>query len=98
MTLRRSLASAVYATVAATGFCAQPSAPSAGDNLNLRYANGIVAVAEDKIITVADVSREITPLLPGLQRENIRNEARMGWLHDRRSPGREGPAGGVRVG
>jgi peptidyl-prolyl cis-trans isomerase SurA len=60
--------------VAATGFCAQPSAPSAGDNLNLRYANGIVAVAEDKIITVADVSREITPLLPGLQRENIRNE------------------------
>ena len=74
MTLRRSLASAVYATVAATGFCAQPSAPSAGDNLNLRYANGIVAVAEDKIITVADVSREITPLLPGLQRENIRNE------------------------
>lgn len=74
MTLRRSLASAVYATVAATGFCAQPSAPSAGDNLNLRYANGIVAVAEDKIITVADVSREITPLLPGLQRETIRNE------------------------
>jgi peptidyl-prolyl cis-trans isomerase SurA len=74
MTLRRSLTSAVYATVAATGFCAQPSAPSAGDNLNLRYANGIVAVAEDKIITVADVSREITPLLPGLQRENIRNE------------------------
>ena len=47
MTLRRSLASAVYATVAATGFCAQPSAPTAGDNLNLRYANGIVAVAED---------------------------------------------------
>ncbi len=74
MTLRRSLASAVYATVAATGFCAQPSAPTAGDNLNLRYANGIVAVAEDKIITVADVSREITPLLPGLQRETIRNE------------------------
>ena len=74
MTLRRSLASAVYATVAATGFCAQPSTPTAGDNLNLRYANGIVAVAEDKIITVADVSREITPLLPGLQRETIRNE------------------------
>ena len=74
MTLRRSLAFTLSATVAATGFCAQPSAPTAGDNLNLRYANGIVAVAEDKIITVADVSREITPLLPGLQRENIRNE------------------------
>eukprot|EP01012_Entosiphon_sulcatum_P026953 TRINITY_DN32466_c0_g1_i1.p1 TRINITY_DN32466_c0_g1~~TRINITY_DN32466_c0_g1_i1.p1 ORF type:complete len:335 (+),score=85.66 TRINITY_DN32466_c0_g1_i1:135-1139(+) len=74
MTLHRSLAPVLLATVAATGFCAQPSAPSAGDNLNLRYANGIVAVAEDKIITVADVSREITPLLPGLQREGIRNE------------------------
>jgi peptidyl-prolyl cis-trans isomerase SurA len=74
MTLRRSLAYTLSATLAATGFCAQPSAPAAGDNLNLRYANGIVAVAEDKIITVADVSREITPLLPGLQRENIRNE------------------------
>jgi peptidyl-prolyl cis-trans isomerase SurA len=74
MMLRRSLSLASYATLVATGFCAQPSAPAAGDNLNLRYANGIVAVAEDKIITVADVSREITPLLPGLQRETIRNE------------------------
>ena len=64
MMLRRSLSLASYATLVATGFCAQPSAPAAGDNLNLRYANGIVAVAEDKIITVADVSREITPLLP----------------------------------
>lgn len=74
MTLRCSFASALSASLAAIGFCAQPSAPAAGDNLNLRYANGIVAVAEDKIITVADVSREITPLLPGLQRETIRNE------------------------
>ncbi len=74
MTLRCSFASALSASLATIGFCAQPSAPAAGDNLNLRYANGIVAVAEDKIITVADVSREITPLLPGLQRETIRNE------------------------
>jgi peptidyl-prolyl cis-trans isomerase SurA len=74
MTLRCSFASALSASLAAIGFCAQPSGPVAGDNLNLRYANGIVAVAEDKIITVADVSREITPLLPGLQRETIRNE------------------------
>jgi len=27
-------------------------------DLNQRFANGIVAVAEDKIITVADVNRE----------------------------------------
>lgn len=32
------------------------------DSLNLRFANGIVAVVEDKIITVADVMREIIPL------------------------------------
>ena len=75
MTLCRSLAPVLLASVTAVGAWAQVAAPSAGDNLNLRYANGIVAVAEDKIITVADVSREITPLLPGLQREGIRNEA-----------------------
>lgn len=46
-----------------------PKAPSAAENLNLRFANGIVAVAEEKIITVADVMREVAPLLPGIQRE-----------------------------
>ena len=44
-------------------------APPPDDNLNLRFANGIVAIAEDKIITVDDVRREITPLIPQLQRE-----------------------------
>jgi peptidyl-prolyl cis-trans isomerase SurA len=39
-------------------------------NLNLRFANGIVAVAEDKIITVADVMRVVGPLLPAIQRES----------------------------
>lgn len=74
MTLCRSLASAFFATVAATGAYAQIATPAASENLNLRYANGIVAVAEDKIITVADVSREISPLLPGLKSENIRSQ------------------------
>lgn len=45
----------------------QPKAPSAAENLQLQYANGIVAVAEDKIITVADVMQEIAPLLPQLK-------------------------------
>lgn len=40
------------------------------DNLNLRYANGIVAIAEDKIITVDDVRREISPYVAGLQRDS----------------------------
>jgi peptidyl-prolyl cis-trans isomerase SurA len=46
---------------------AQPAA-SPQDNLNLRYANGIVAIAEDKIITVDDVRREIGPLIGEIQK------------------------------
>ena len=44
------------------------------DGLNLRFANGIAAVVEDKVITVDDVRREISPLIPQIQRE-ARNEA-----------------------
>ena len=43
------------------------------DNLNLRFANGIAAIAEDKVITVDDVRREIAPLITQLQRD-ARNE------------------------
>jgi peptidyl-prolyl cis-trans isomerase SurA len=43
------------------------------DNLNLRYANGIAAIAEDHIITVDDVRREIGPLIPEIQKQS-RNE------------------------
>ncbi|MBT5902621.1 MAG: peptidylprolyl isomerase [Opitutaceae bacterium] len=53
---------------------AQPSAPlapSGGDNM--RFANGIAAVAEGKIITVDDIRREISPMIPELQR-SARNE------------------------
>jgi len=42
---------------------------AASDGLNLRFANGIAAIAEDKVITVDDVRREISPLIPQLQRE-----------------------------
>ncbi len=42
---------------------------AANDGLNLRFANGIAAIAEDKVITVDDVRREISPLIPQLQRE-----------------------------
>lgn len=67
MTLRRSLALLLLATTAGLVVRAQ-TAPAGGD-LNQRFANGIVAVAEDKIITVADVNREVYPLIPQLQRE-----------------------------
>lgn len=39
------------------------------DGLNLRFANGIAAIAEDRVITVDDVRREIAPLVAQLQRE-----------------------------
>jgi len=71
MTLYRSANAAIVATLLATSGLAQ-TAP-ADDNLNLRFANGIAAIAEDKIITVDDVRREVTPLIPQLQRD-ARNE------------------------
>ena len=61
MTLYRSANAAFVATLIATSGLAQ-TAP-ADDNLNLRFANGIAAIAEDKIITVDDVRREVTPLI-----------------------------------
>jgi len=46
-----------------------PEAPAAAstNEMNLRFANGIVAVAEDKIITVADVNREVMPYIQNMQ-------------------------------
>jgi peptidyl-prolyl cis-trans isomerase SurA len=70
MTLNR-IASAAFGSLIAVSAMAQ-TAP-VDDNLNLRFANGIAAIAEDKIITVDDVRREVTPLIPQLQRE-ARNE------------------------
>lgn len=50
-----------------------PSNSQVVENLNVRFANGIVAVAEEKIITVADVMQYVGPLLPEL-RQRARNE------------------------
>ena len=76
MTLCRRLTTLVIAAAGGvTAFAQAPSDPqkAAADSLNLRFANGIVAVAEEKIITVADVMREVSPLLAGLQSQ-VRNE------------------------
>ncbi|HTT55753.1 MAG TPA: peptidylprolyl isomerase [Opitutaceae bacterium] len=48
-----------------------PATPS--DGLDLRFADGIAAIVEDKIITVDDLRRDIGPLIPALQKE-ARNE------------------------
>jgi len=45
----------------------------AADGLDLRFANGIAAIVEGKVITVEDIRREISPLVPQVQRES-RNE------------------------
>jgi len=79
MTLRRSFLSITFAALSGATAVAQsvsgvPPAPNNGQvasELNARFSNGIVAVAEDKIITVADVMQYIGPLVP-----QLRNEAR----------------------
>ncbi len=49
----------------------QPAAtPPVDDGLNLRFANGIAAIAEDKIITVDDIRREIAPLIAQVRQES----------------------------
>ncbi|HXN35750.1 MAG TPA: peptidylprolyl isomerase [Opitutaceae bacterium] len=68
MTLARNAGAACAAFLIAVCARAQ-TAPPVDDNLNLRFANGIVAIAEDKIITIDDVRREVSPLIPQLQRE-----------------------------
>jgi peptidyl-prolyl cis-trans isomerase SurA len=76
MTPRRSLLAALLATAPAFAQLANPSSPASNsvvENLNLRFANGIVAVAEEKIITVADVMQYIGPLLPQV-RQAARDE------------------------
>ena len=72
MTFRRSSALLFLLAVMGPAAFAQ-SAPAGSvtppaNDMSLRFANGIVAVAEDKIITVADVNREVMPLLPQMQR------------------------------
>jgi peptidyl-prolyl cis-trans isomerase SurA len=70
MMLRRLtlIFSAIAGVVSALGQA--PTPPPVGDNLNLRFANGIAAIAEDKVITVDDVRREIGQYIPGIQKES----------------------------
>ncbi len=48
---------------------AEAPAP-ADDGLKLRFANGIAAVVESKVITVDDIRRELAPILPQIRRES----------------------------
>jgi peptidyl-prolyl cis-trans isomerase SurA len=68
----RRVALLLAAIAGATSVLAQPAAtpPPLGDNLNLRFANGIAAIAEDKVITVDDVRREIGQYIPSIEKES----------------------------
>lgn len=49
-----------------------PAAPVANldDSLNMRFANGIAAVVESRVITVDDIRRELAPILPQIRRDS----------------------------
>ncbi len=51
------------------GLLAQAAAPI-DDGLNLRFANGIAAVVENRIITVDDIRRDLAPILPQIRRDS----------------------------
>lgn len=55
------------AGLSATCVLALPA--TASDNLDLRFANGIAAIVESKVITIDDIRREIGPYIPQLQKE-----------------------------
>jgi peptidyl-prolyl cis-trans isomerase SurA len=59
-----------FALATAASLVRAQTAPSENDGLDLRFADGIAAVAEDKVITVDDVRREIAPLIPQIHNES----------------------------
>lgn len=74
---RLALRLALVATLGSPALAlAQAAAPAAApaasldDGLNLRFANGIAAVVESKIITVDDIRRELAPILPQIRRDS----------------------------
>ena len=72
----RRVAAASASLLIASTLCLRAQtkpASSPKDGLDLRFADGIVAIVEDKIITVDDIRRDIGPLVPTLQKE-ARNE------------------------
>lgn len=66
MTLR-CIAPLAFAVAAGTAAFAQPAAPAPADSMRMQYSNGIVAVVEDRIITVADVMRRLAPIMGQIQ-------------------------------
>ena len=74
MSHRRCFSLVAAALAASSIALAQPQSSSVAapvsDGLNLRFANGIAAIAEDKVITVDDVRHQIADYAPQIQRES----------------------------
>ncbi len=73
MISRRFALSSAVCTLALLATLSSRAQTPTEDGLNLRFANGIAAIVENKVITVDDIRREIAPLIPQLQRDS-RNE------------------------
>ena len=72
MTARSSVIAAALIAGAGARALAQGAStppPPNDDNLSMRFSDGIVAICEDKVITVEDVQNEVRPLIAGLQRD-----------------------------
>lgn len=71
----RSVLSSFFTAVVVlgSGVVSSTTQGQSADGLDLRFANGIAAIVEGKVITVEDIRREISPLVPQVQRES-RNE------------------------
>lgn len=67
--LSRCATLALFVAACGTPLFAQSDAQP-NDGLNMRFANGIAAIVEDKVITVDDIRREISPLVQQIQRES----------------------------
>ncbi len=65
--MRRAL---FYTSLAFTASFASAQVEDVNNMVGARFANGIAAIAEDKIFTVVDVRREIQPYLPQIQADS----------------------------
>lgn len=71
MTIGRRLSTRILLLLCVAFVPLLPAQNAADDGLELRFANGIAAVVEDRVITVDDIRRELSLILP-----QIRNDSR----------------------
>jgi len=67
MTMSRRLSALLLSVASVAASFAQPA--FSGESQGMRYANGIAAIAEDKVITADDVRREVAPYVQQLQKD-----------------------------